>query len=92
MTLEDEAFVLSFDEGEASGNTGEDGAHAASDDVHGTIRYWNHAAQGLYGWTAEEALGKIPHDLIKDDLPGGRSDNFLLADHSGPIIWIAVSE
>ena len=34
-------------------------------DVHGTIRYWNHAAQGLYGWTAEEAIGKTTHDLLK---------------------------
>jgi hypothetical protein len=33
VTLEDEAFVLGLDEGEAPGNAGEDGAHAASDDL-----------------------------------------------------------
>ncbi len=33
MTLKDEAFVLCLDEGEASWDAGEDGAHAASDDL-----------------------------------------------------------
>jgi len=33
VTLEYEAFVLRLDEGEVSGNVGEDGAHAASDDL-----------------------------------------------------------
>src|SRR5256885_6094232 len=33
VTLEDEAFVLGLDEGEASGNAGEDGPHTVSDDL-----------------------------------------------------------
>jgi hypothetical protein len=33
MALEDEAFVLGLDKGEASGNAGQDSAHAASDDL-----------------------------------------------------------
>jgi hypothetical protein len=33
MALKDEAFVLRLNEGEASWNAGEDGAHAASHDA-----------------------------------------------------------
>ena len=29
------------------------------------IRYWNKGAERLYGWTADEALGKRVHDLLK---------------------------
>jgi PAS domain-containing protein len=27
------------------------------------ITYWNRGAQELYGWTAEEAIGKCAHEL-----------------------------
>jgi PAS domain S-box-containing protein len=27
-------------------------------DVHGVVLYWNYAAQDLYGWTADEAIGR----------------------------------
>ena len=27
-------------------------------DVHGVVAYWNPAAQDLYGWTADEAIGR----------------------------------
>lgn len=33
-------------------------------DVNATITYWNRAAERLYGWTAEEAIGKNVYDLI----------------------------
>jgi hypothetical protein len=33
VTLKDEAFVLCLNEGEAARNAGEDGAHAAPDDL-----------------------------------------------------------
>ncbi|MGP8234377.1 MAG: response regulator [Limisphaerales bacterium] len=33
-------------------------------DLDHRVRYWNCAAQHLYGWTAEEAIGKLIHDLI----------------------------
>jgi PAS domain S-box-containing protein len=33
-------------------------------DVQGRIRYWNHGAEELYGWSRKEALGKISHRLF----------------------------
>ncbi len=33
-------------------------------DVQGQIRYWNHGAEELYGWSRQEALGKISHRLL----------------------------
>lgn len=32
------------------------------------IRYWNRAAQALYGWSAEEALGMVPEVLLETSL------------------------
>jgi PAS domain S-box-containing protein len=36
-------------------------------DKDGRIRVWNKAAEMIYGWKAEEALGKIFHDMIKPE-------------------------
>ena len=33
-------------------------------DVQGRIRYWNHGAEELYGWSRQEALGKISNRLF----------------------------
>lgn len=38
-------------------------------DLDGTIRYWNGGARSLYGWEAEEAIGKVSHDLLKTGFP-----------------------
>jgi PAS domain S-box-containing protein len=38
-------------------------------DLRGTIRYWNRAAEELYGWHAEQAVGKVVHELLKTVLP-----------------------
>ncbi|HXE57869.1 MAG TPA: PAS domain S-box protein, partial [Gemmatimonadales bacterium] len=37
----------------------------------GHIVYWNRGATDLYGWTAEEAVGRRPHELLGTLLPGG---------------------
>ena len=38
-------------------------------DMNGVVRNWNRGAETLYGWTAEEAEGKIAPDLLKTILP-----------------------
>jgi PAS domain S-box-containing protein len=36
-----------------------------SSDSNYTITYWNRAAENMFGWTKEEALGKISGELLK---------------------------
>jgi len=38
-------------------------------DMNGVISYWNRGAQELYGWTAEQALGRRSHELLKTVYP-----------------------
>jgi PAS domain S-box-containing protein len=33
------------------------------------VTYWNRGAQELYGWTAEEAIGKHAHELLRSVFP-----------------------
>ncbi|HVO93504.1 MAG TPA: ATP-binding protein [Terriglobales bacterium] len=37
----------------------------------GKIVYWNSGAVQLYGYSAEEAIGRVSHDLLATDLPQG---------------------
>jgi PAS domain S-box-containing protein len=38
-------------------------------DMQGKITYWNRGAENLYGWTAEEATGKVSFELTKTMFP-----------------------
>jgi PAS domain S-box-containing protein len=38
-------------------------------DMNGVLRNWNRGAEALYGWTAEEAEGKIAIELLKTVFP-----------------------
>jgi PAS domain S-box-containing protein len=38
-------------------------------DVNDVITYWNRGAEQLYGWTSEEAVGKVSHELTQTIFP-----------------------
>ena len=38
--------------------------------VNDVITYWNRGAQELYGWRAENAIGKSSHELLRTIFPG----------------------
>jgi PAS domain S-box-containing protein len=48
-------------------------------DPTSTIISWNRGAERLYGWTAQEAIGKVTHELLQTRFPASREflDRFL---------------
>jgi PAS domain S-box-containing protein len=38
-------------------------------DINGTINSWNQGAERMYGWTKQEALGKVTHSLFTTIFP-----------------------
>lgn len=49
-------------------------AHAFTRDLSGKILTWSAGAEQLYQWTADEALGRISHELLKTKFPKPLSD------------------
>jgi two-component system sensor kinase FixL len=43
-------------------------------DMGDVITFWNPAAERLYGWTSEEAIGRIPHDFLETIFPQSIDD------------------
>lgn len=37
--------------------------------LQGNIAYWNRAAESLYGWAADEVLGRVSQDLLQTQFP-----------------------
>src|SRR5258707_505503 len=42
--------------------------------ARGRIEYWNQGAERLYGWTKEEALGRLTHELLRTRFPSSLPD------------------
>jgi PAS domain S-box-containing protein len=38
-------------------------------DMNGTVKYWNRGAEELYGWPAEQAVGRVSQVLLKTIFP-----------------------
>jgi PAS domain S-box-containing protein len=38
-------------------------------DMHDVITFWNRGAEELYGWTSEDALGQVTHQLTRTIFP-----------------------
>ena len=43
-------------------------------DAEDRVTYWNQGAERLYGWSKEEALGHVTHNLLKTKFPAALSD------------------
>jgi PAS domain S-box-containing protein len=38
-------------------------------DLHGTIVFWNHGAEQLYGYSQHEAIGRVSNELLATEFP-----------------------
>ena len=49
-------------------------AHVLMRDLDGKIIFWNSCAEQLYGWSKDEALGKVSHQLFQTVFPHTREE------------------
>jgi PAS domain S-box-containing protein len=42
--------------------------------LDGTIRFWNHGAEEMYGWRRDEVLSAVSHELLQTRFPFPRAD------------------
>ena len=49
----------------------------------GRITYWSQGAERLYGWTAEEAIGRVSHTLLHTEFPAPLADIERILEHHG---------
>jgi PAS domain S-box-containing protein len=43
-------------------------------DIDGTIRFWSEGCHRLFGWTAEQAVGRLAHELLRTTYPVPRDE------------------
>jgi PAS domain S-box-containing protein len=43
-------------------------------DLNGVIRFWSNAAERIYGWNRDQALGQISHELLRTVFPSPRQE------------------
>jgi PAS domain S-box-containing protein len=65
---------------------------SVSDSIYSTdanlkIRSWNRAAEIMYGWKAEEAVGKEVHELLGIEFPSGNSKEQVLRELFAEGAW-----
>jgi PAS domain S-box-containing protein len=46
-------------------------------DMNNVITYWNRGAEVLYGWRAEQAIGKVTHELLGTIFPVAHEDSLV---------------
>jgi PAS domain S-box-containing protein len=58
-------------------------------DLNGVIRFWNRGAENTYGYSAEEAQGKIIQNLLKTEFPIDRNTVMATAFKNGKPLVVA---
>jgi PAS domain S-box-containing protein len=72
-------------------------------DVDGVIQFWSKGCEVLYGWTSEEAIGRMAHELLETEFPvprdeieailvrkGSWSGDFMQRRRDGYLLTVAV--
>src|SRR5262249_20682445 len=57
------------DAASAGRSTERDARRHLRTDMEYVVTFWNRGAEALYGWTAEEAVGKVAHELLATVFP-----------------------